>query len=115
VIQTERRAHTPFTTVWCLKAKGLIPLARMVQLDPTGKRYMWQGSKYGSFMRWYRPRVDPNTDKQKVCRAKFLDACAAWNALTPAQKEVWNRDKKTLRKRIYGWNEFCSRFMKGLI
>ena len=115
MINTERRAHSPWSTVWCLKATGLIPKARMQQLDPTGKRYMWRRTWGKSCLVRYTPRVDPNTALQQAQRQKLINGMAAWKVLSEGEQEAWEWDPKALKKRIRGRDEYISRYLLGMI
>lgn len=44
-----------------------------------------------NFVRTQRPGPDFLTPARAAQRTKFLAACAAWNLLSPEEKEEWNR------------------------
>jgi len=55
--------------------------------------------------------VITHTDAQQARREKFAAAVAAWQSLTPEQKEVYN--KKAMRKNMSGYNLYLSEYMYG--
>ena len=57
---------------------------------------------------FYRPS-NPRTDTQQVTRNTFKDGAAAWRALTPEQKQVYNARGR--RRRVTGYNDFMSAYL----
>lgn len=51
----------------------------------------------------------PATPNRLVCRGKFADAVAGWQALTTPQKAVYN--KRAVGKHMSGYNLFIREFM----
>lgn len=39
----------------------------------------------------YHKPEQPDSDAQLACRQNFRDGAAAWAALTPGEKEIWNQ------------------------
>jgi len=60
--------------------------------------------------KFYVP-YNPRTEPQQANRMKFASAVAAWQALTPEQKELYN--KKAANLNMSGYNLFISEFMYG--
>lgn len=60
------------------------------------------------YKRVYTVPFDPKTPSQLEKRQKFANAVAAWQALTPAQKRLWNQDAKYKNLHMTGYNLFIS-------
>ncbi len=106
-------AETPFSVLYSLRATGLIPTARMQQLDPSGQKYYFQRDAGKICLTRYTPRPDPNTPKQQIQRAKLSAAYAAWKLLTPTQKEAYRFHPLAKTKRLPPCHTFISLHMKG--
>lgn len=61
--------------------------------------------------KYYFP-INPKTPNQQICQTHFADAIAAWNALTPDEKNVYN--EKTKYKHISGINLFIREHLLSL-
>lgn len=61
-------------------------------------------------VRRYVTPHNPDTKAQKKARTSLSDAVAAWQALSPEEKNSWN--KKASRKKRKGYNVFISEFTK---
>lgn len=66
-----------------------------------------QGTVTQEKLPFYRP-TDPKTIPQQANRQRFADAMAAWTALTPEQKKVYNVFAK--RQQKFGWNIFIKEY-----
>lgn len=72
-------------------------------------RRTWHGMQATARRFVYPP--NPNTIYQQANRGKFGSAVAAWQALTPAQKGVYNALKYP--PRMSGYNKFLRLYMRG--
>ena len=68
------------------------------------------GGRYDRQRRAHVIPTDPRTPAQLALRAKFADAVAAWNALTPAEKRAWRLIGEGLN--LPGYQAFISDFMR---
>lgn len=59
--------------------------------------------------RFYTP-TNPQTGPQQAWRTTFKNGAIAWQALTPTEKEKYN--KKALKYGIYGYNLFMKNWLK---
>ena len=57
---------------------------------------------------FYRP-TNPNTPAQQVTRNTFKDGAAAWNALSPEMKQIFN--ERGARLNITGYNVYMQQYL----
>lgn len=95
---------------WSLRATGAFGIPKPVRagLEPLGARRpvnAWTGiyaekdtrrGKQVCKMRWYRP-TNPRTEIQQTWRAVFTAGFAHWRALTPDQKQAYNKRAYSLK------------------
>jgi hypothetical protein len=108
-------AETPFSVLYSIYARGLIPETRARQLDPTGQKYYFQRDSGKVCLTRYTPRPDPNTDLQQLQRNKLIDANEAWAALTPEEKESYRHHPLAKDQNLPPRQTFLSLFMRGKI
>lgn len=109
----DQEAATPFSVLYSIDARGLIPTTRMAQIDPSGKRYYFQMDTGKVCLTCYTPRPDPNTDAQQAQRQTLKDANAAWAALTPEEQESYRKHPVAKYKNIPPRQTFISLHMRG--
>ena len=68
--------------------------------------YQWRGRDCARC--FVMPR-NPDTAAQRVVRGSFRDAVHAWQAMSPMEREEWNRQAR--HKPLSGYNLFLSRYM----
>ena len=61
-------------------------------------------------MRYYRP-TNPRTPRQQTRRAKFAEAVAGWEELTPVEKKFYNH--KARGRSLTGYNLYISEKMRN--
>lgn len=81
--------------------------------DPRGVLGIYQiRTRYGTQVQvkmvFYTP-TNPQTGPQQAWRGTFADAVAGWQALTPAQKEVYNNKAKY--KSYSGYNLYLREYL----
>lgn len=109
----DQEAATPFSILYSIDARGLIPTTRMNQLDPSGQRYYFQMDTGKVCLTRYTPRPDPNTDAQKAQRQTLKNANAAWSALSPSEKESYRSHPVAKDKNLPPRQAFISLYMRG--
>ena len=90
-------------------------LGRPDKPDPLNVHGIWQmrltkRGKRPVKMRFYRP-TNPRTPAQQANRQKFADAMAAWQALTPAQRQEYTAEAK--KQNMFGWGLFIRRYYQS--
>jgi hypothetical protein len=59
------------------------------------------------------PPKEPASPEQLTQRQFFIDAAAAWKALSAEMRERWNRASKAAHLRIHGYDLFTYWYVKG--
>jgi len=86
--------------------RGIFAFGEAVPESPYHGIYQMRRCKEGRIpvqMKFYRP-TNPRTEIQQANRTKMANAVLAWQALTPEQKEVYN--KLAQGKQLHGYNLF---------
>ncbi|MCJ7805605.1 hypothetical protein MUP46_03085 [Patescibacteria group bacterium] len=107
--------ETPFSVLFSIDARGLIPITRIAQLDPTGQDYYFQMDSGKVCLTRYTPRPDPNTEPQQAQRNKLVEANDAWSTLSPEAQESYRYHPLAKEKSLPPRQTFLSLFMRGKI
>lgn len=111
----EQKALTPEQVLLSADARGMIPSVLNAYLgDPDQAFYFqrdWGKVCLTRFMNGPYEKTPARLARQEI----FRQAVAAWQALTPEQKEIWNQDKRAADRALPGYDLFLSEFLKGRI
>jgi len=87
------------------------PLLSLRASGSVAKNLTYSERKTGSLARWQKKQKDVLTSERVEWRARFLQAVAAWHALTENEKEVYNEEAERLT--MTGYNLFLKKYLSA--
>jgi hypothetical protein len=112
---TEQKALTPEQVLLSADARGMIPSVLNAYLGDPDQAFYFQRDKGKVCLTRFNNGVYEKTPARLAQQEKMRQAVAAWQALPPEQKEIWNQDKRAADRRLSGYDLFLSLFLKGQI
>jgi len=101
----------PRGTITLQLAGDAVPVKRVMQRVARGLGNIGKlNPRYDMQLRRYVKGTDPQTPAQLAWRAVFAAGVAGWRALSPAEKEEWNRRGR--KRRMSGWNRYLSWYLE---
>lgn len=104
-----------------IQARGSIEKARTYQMTTVTIDGDMQNRRRVQQQKAYHAPIQPDNPAQLACRQNFRDGMAAWSALTPEEKEIWNQlasleyEKRSGRPGSYRVHSGCNLFMRDYL
>jgi hypothetical protein len=111
----EQKALTPEQVLLSADARGMLPNGLNEFLANPDQLYYFQRDGAKTCLTRYTPNTHTPSEAELAAQQNFAAAVAAWQALTPEEKEFYDQAPGAHDRALPGYQFFISEFLRGRI